>query len=222
VTSPAPPSRTAVAAPGLRKDAERNRCRIIAAARRAYSADGLGVSMAAVAREAGVGIATLFRRFPTREDLIAAVFEETMDAYAAAIETALADPDPWHGFTTYIETICGMQADDRGFADVLSMTFPTARGLEARRDDAHRGVVRLIERAKAAGRLRPDFTPEDIVILLIANAGLVTATRDAAPEAWRRLVGYLLQAFAVTGPAPLPESPAPVALYRAMIRLGRS
>ena len=131
-----------------------------------------------------------------------------MDAYASATEAALADPDPWHGFTTYIETICAMQAEDRGFADVLTMTFPTARGLEAKRHDAHRGVTQLIEKAKAAGKLRQEFTPEDIVILLIANAGAATATRDAAPEAWRQLVGYLLQAFAITEGAPLPESPA--------------
>src|SRR3954469_19449513 len=82
---------------GLRVDAERNRDRILDAARRLYATEGLGVSMAAVAREAGVGKATLSRRFATREDLITAVFADRMHAYASATATALADPDPWHG-----------------------------------------------------------------------------------------------------------------------------
>src|SRR5262245_44123554 len=127
--------------PGLRVDAERNRDRILAAARRLYATEGLGISMASVAREAGVGKATLSRRFATREDLITAVFADRMDAYAAAATQALADPDPWHGFTGYIEAVCAMQAADRGFADVLTMTFPAAKALEARRAVAYHGFL---------------------------------------------------------------------------------
>jgi AcrR family transcriptional regulator len=94
--------------------------------------------MASVAREAGVGIATVFRRFPTKEELVAAVFADRMDAYADLVATALEDPDPWHGFTGYIETACAMQAADNGFADVLTMTFPTAKAMERRRDERTR------------------------------------------------------------------------------------
>ncbi|AWS43589.1 TetR/AcrR family transcriptional regulator [Streptosporangium sp. 'caverna'] len=208
--------------PPLRKDAERNRERILAAARQAYAEAGLEVSMAEVARRAGVGIATLFRRFPTREDLIDAVFADRMDAYLAAVTTALADPDPWDGFTGYIEAICAMQAADRGVADLLTMTFPTAKALEAKRARAYDALMQLVDRAKAAGRLRPDFTSQDVVILLMANAGVVSATGQAAPDAWRRLVGYMLQAFAVHEPAGLPAAPTPTALYRAMLHLGRA
>ncbi|WNI21425.1 helix-turn-helix domain-containing protein [Streptomyces sp. ITFR-16] len=208
---------------GLRADAERNRESILAAARRLYAAEGLGVSMAAVAREAGVGKATLSRRFATREELISAVFADRMDAYAIAVTDALADPEPWRGFARYIEAVCAMQAADRGFADVLTMTFPAAKALEARRAEAYNGFLLLIERAQATGRLRMDFTPEDLVILLMANAGVVAAGGDAAPDAWRRLVGQLLRAFAVPGAeaGPLPPAPAPTALYRAMVRLSR-
>ena len=92
--------------------------------------------MASVARAAGVGIATLFRRFPTRDDLINAVFACTMNTYLDAVTTALGDPDPWHGFTSYIHTVCAMQAADRGFAEVLTMTFPTAPQLEDQRQRA--------------------------------------------------------------------------------------
>src|ERR1700761_2645435 len=107
----------------LRADAERNRERILKAARRLYATDGISISMASVAREAGVGKATLSRHFTTRENLIDAVFADRMDCYAAATTEALADSDPWRGFSRYIESVCAMQAADRGFATVLTMTF---------------------------------------------------------------------------------------------------
>ncbi|MFF4357626.1 TetR/AcrR family transcriptional regulator [Streptomyces sp. NPDC001604] len=208
----------------LRADAERNRDRILAAARRLYATEGLGVSMASVAREAGVGKATLSRRFATREELITAVFADRMDAYADAVAEALADPDPWHGFTGYIEAVCAMQAADRGFADVLTMTFPAAKALEARRAEAYNGFLALISRAQKSGHLRDDFNSADLVILLMANAGVIAATGDAAPDTWRRLVGHMLRSYAAPGaPIPaLPEAPAPTALYRAMVRLTRT
>ncbi|WP_432194326.1 TetR/AcrR family transcriptional regulator [Streptomyces sp. bgisy027] len=209
---------------GLRADAERNRDRIVAAARRLYATEGLGVSMASIAREAGVGKATLSRRFASREELITTVFADRMDAYADAVTEALADPDPWHGFTRYVEAVCAMQAADRGFADVLTMTFPSAKALEARRAEAYHGFVEVVTRAQNSGRLREDFTSEDMVILLMANAGVVAATGDAAPDAWRRLVGQMLRAYATPGTEPpaVPRAPAPQTLYRAMVRLARS
>ncbi|MET8976426.1 helix-turn-helix domain-containing protein [Streptomyces sp. NPDC004539] len=223
MTASADPSVESGEGPGLRADAERNRDRVLAAARRLYATEGLRVSMASVAREAGVGKATLFRRFATREALITAVFADRMDAYAEAVRTCLADPDPWQGFTGYVEAVCAMQAADRGFADVLTMTFPAAKTLESRRAEAYDGFVTLIDRAKAAGRLRDDFTPEDLVLLLMANAGVVAATTGAAPDAWRRLVGHMLRSYAVPGAPlpPLPASPTATALYRATILLGR-
>jgi AcrR family transcriptional regulator len=206
-------------APALRVDAERNRCRIVDAARAVFAEQGLDASMNEVARRAGVGVATLFRRFPTRDDLITATFAEKMTAYANAIDDALADSDPWHGFCTYIERVCEMQAADRGFTDVLTLTFPTAKAFEAERNRSAAGFAELIERAKTAGRLRDDFAHQDLPIMLMANAGVVTGTRDAAPDAWRRLVGYLLQAFEIENAEPLPEPPTRLQMYRALMRL---
>ncbi|MFS8095973.1 TetR/AcrR family transcriptional regulator [Lentzea alba] len=207
--------------PCLRSDAERNRARIVAAARTVFKRDGLGASMASVAREAAVGIATLFRRFATKEELVAAVFADRMDAYADAVAEALKNEDPWQGLVGYIETVCEMQARDYGFADVLTMTFPTAKGLEERRREGYEGIVRLIDRAKAAGSLREDFTPEDLVLVHMANAGVVNATGDAAPESWRRVVALLVQSFQAPGRGPLPDAPDPKAVYRAMLRAGQ-
>ena len=203
---------------GLRVDAERNRQRIVAAARQAFAELGIEVPMEEIARRAGVGVGTLYRRYPTRGDLIAAAFEAKMSAYAEAARQALADPDPWHGFRAYVEQICAMQAGDRGFTTVLTMTFPTAKRFESDRDRAFADFTTLVERAKATGKLRPDFVTEDIPMFLMANAGVLTATADAAPETWRRLVSYLIQACATPAAQPLPAPPTPRQMYQAMMR----
>jgi AcrR family transcriptional regulator len=179
------------------------------------------VKIEEIVRRAGVGVGTLYRRYPTRADLIAAAFETKMSAYAEAARQALADPYPWHGFCTYVEQICAMQAGDRGFTTVLTMTFPTAKQFEAARDRAFADFKTLVDRAKAAGKLRADFVTEDMPMFLMANAGVLTATADAAPQAWRRLVGYLLQACAAPTAQPLPEPPAPRQMYKAMLRTTR-
>ncbi|QYN38975.1 TetR/AcrR family transcriptional regulator [Pseudonocardia sp. DSM 110487] len=220
--SPGAPSADETAAPSLRSDAERNRARIIAAARTVFGRGGLNASMASVAREAGVGIATLFRRFPTKEDLVAAVFADRMDAYADVVTEALDDPDPWRGLVGIIESVCAMQAADYGFADVLTMTFPTAKTLEQRRIEVYHSVVQLIDRAKAAGRLREDFTPEDLVLIYMANAGVVNATGHDVPDAWRRVVALMIQSYQAPARGPLPDSPEPDALYRAMLRASQA
>jgi AcrR family transcriptional regulator len=204
--------------PDLRVDAERNRQRIIAAAREAFAEGGLDVPMDEVARRAGVGIGTLYRRYPTRADLVAAAFEPKMATYAKAAHDALAEPDPWRGFCGYVQRVCAMQAEDRGFTTVLTMSLPTAKRFEAERDRAFADFTVLVDGAKAAGRLRADFAAEDMVMFLMAHAGVLSATADAAPETSPRLVAYFLQACAAKAAEPLPAAPTPQRMYRAMLR----
>jgi AcrR family transcriptional regulator len=203
----------------LRADAERNRQRLIAAAREVFAERGLHVPMEDIARHAGVGVATLYRRFPTRAHLIAGAFETKMCAYADAVAQAMAEPDAWAGFCGYLERVCAMQAEDRGFANVLIMTFPLDKRFEAERDRAFRGFAELAGRAKAAGKLREDFVVEDLALMLMANAGVIAGTADAAPGAWRRFAGYMIQAFSASNTAPLPPPPTPTAIYRALLHL---
>ncbi|UOT03242.1 TetR/AcrR family transcriptional regulator [Rhodococcus opacus] len=203
-----------------RADAERNRERILTAARKLYASEGLTISMAAVAREAGVGKATLFRHFTTPQQLIDAVFADSMDAYVDATTEALADSDPWHGFVRYITSVCEMQARDRGFADVLTLTFHSAKALEERRTQAYHGFLEIIDRAKVTGHLQTDFVSEDLILVLMANAGVLSATANDAPDSWQRLIGHLLRGFASPG-APIPPMPPPPSsdsLYLAMKR----
>jgi hypothetical protein len=104
---------------------------------------------------------------------------------------------------------------------VLVGAVPDGAGDAADRDRAFADFKTLVDRAKAAGRLRADFVTEDMPLFLMANAGALAATADAAPDAWRRLVGYLLQACAAPAAQPLPEPLAPPQMYRAMLRTTR-
>lgn len=200
----------------LRADAERNRQRIVEAARAVFAERGLDAPLDAIAERAGVGQATLYRRFPRREDLVVACFAPKLAEYADAVEEALRAPDPWVGFCDFVERICGMQAADVAVQDVLTTTFPTARAVEAQRAHAFERVTELIRRAQAQGSLRADFVPEDVVLLLLANAGVVRVMRSAAPDAWWRFVGLMLDGFRADRARPLPPPPTPAQTYRAM------
>src|SRR5215212_8784696 len=96
----------------LRADAARNRAAIVESARAVYAEEGLDAPLDEIARRAGTGNATLYRRFPTRADLVGAVFAERMAEHVAAVEAGLADDDPWKGFASYIQAVGAMQARD--------------------------------------------------------------------------------------------------------------
>jgi len=194
--------------PGLRADALHNRNRIVEVARELFATRGIDVPMAAIARHAGVGVATLYRRFPTKESLVIEVFADEFEACASVVDDALADQDPWRGFRTFIEKVCAMQAADRGFSTAFIAALPDAVGVERQRDRIMRGFAELTRRAKESGHLRADFVPDDLALLLIANCGI---TSEATPAASRRLVAYLLDAFRAKPAEPLPPS-APLSL----------
>lgn len=207
--------------PTLRADAERNRLRLVESAQAAFAERGLEAPLDEIARRAGVGIATLYRRFPTREDLIAASFAPKLAAYAAAAERALGEADAWTGLCLYAEEVCAMQAADLGLNAVLSGAVITVRSLQRQRERTYRDIAELIRRAQAQGTLRPDATPEDFALLLMANAGVVQATRRNAPEAWRRFVALALDGFRADHARPLPDPISPAAIYRSMLGIER-
>src|SRR6478735_2621333 len=130
--------------PSLRADAAKNRRRIVDAARAVYAERGIDASLDEIARRAGVGNATLYRRFPTRDALLAAAFEERLTEYARAAAAALRAPDPWTGFSGYVARACAMQAADHGVRDALTMTFPSAKAMEAQRDRAYRDFAEVV------------------------------------------------------------------------------
>ncbi|GII56046.1 TetR family transcriptional regulator [Planotetraspora thailandica] len=204
---------------GLRADAARNRQRIVDAAREVFARDGLDVSMRQVALHAGVGEPTLRRRFATKADLVAEVFQDKIATYADAAEAALDDPDVWRGFSSFVYRAAGMQLADRGFTELLTMTFPKSMRVEQHRLRAYTAFTALIARAQSTGVLREDFVAEDLPLVLIAHAGVVAAGGEVAGDLSARLLAYLLQAFAAPGVADLPPAPSPAAIYRALLRL---
>ncbi|MFH8347571.1 TetR/AcrR family transcriptional regulator [Streptomyces sp. NPDC018045] len=199
---------------GLRADARRNRRRILKAAREVFAEHGIDAPMATVARRAGVGVATLYRRFPTREALVRAAFAQQMDTCAQALSEALADPDPWRGFRRLVETVCALQREERGFPAAFVAAFPDSTGEHARvRERAERDFMTLVRRAQAAGALRADFHPSDLAVALLAHCGLVTALPDDR-AASRRLVAYLLQSFRAEAAHEALPAPSALSLRR--------
>ena len=200
----------------LRADAARNRAAIVESARAVFAEEGLDAPLDEIARRAGTGNATLYRRFPTREDLVAAVFAERMVEQLNAVEAGLADPDPWGGFASYVTAVGAMQARDRGIADLVTMPIPSAPDIEVTRVRAFEGLVRLVDRAHRAGVLRADFTTQDVALLLLANAGLVERTQEISQAASARLVHLLLDGCRAESATNGPPSPSVRDTERAM------
>jgi AcrR family transcriptional regulator len=207
----------------LRRDAQRNRDVILAAARQQFCDHGLEAPLEEIARRAGVGIGTLYRHFPTRVDLLDAVLADAVQAHVDAAEQALATDDPWDGFTYYLEETCRLQAADRGLNDAMGMRFPRAATVEATKARLFDLVAQVIDRAKQSGQLRADLTLEDLAFVTWANTRILQASRAAgAPDAWRRHLGFLLDGFRSDRAHPLPQPPlSPRQVYRAMLTLGR-
>ena len=207
----------------LRRDAQRNRDAIIAAARQLFCDHGLEAPLEQIARHARVGIATLYRRFPSRAALLDAVLTDNLQAHIDAAEQALATDDPWQGFAFYLEQSCRLQATDRGLNDVMGMRFPRATATEAAKTRLYELVGQVLDRAQQSGQLRADLTLEDLAFLNWANARILPAGRAAgAPDAWRRYLGLLLDGCRAERAHPLPLPPLSVRqVHRAMVTLGR-
>ncbi|MFI8182642.1 TetR/AcrR family transcriptional regulator [Actinacidiphila glaucinigra] len=202
---------------GLRADALRNRRRIVAAARQIFEERGLDAPLDEVAERAGVGAGTLYRRFPSREELVEAAFAEELTRVGAIAEEALLCEDPWTGFSTFVERLCGAMAADRGISDLLVLRLPNSRVAAGSCERQNRAVGELVRRAQEAGVLREDVVPEDVLLFLMANAGVIEVTRGAAPHAWRRLVAFLLEACRPVHAGPLPAAPTPLQTERALL-----
>src|SRR3954467_6209292 len=109
----------------LRADAARNRQAIVEAARAVFADHGLDAPLDEIAKRAGTGNATLYRRFPTRGDLLEAVFADRLAHHVAAVDAAPAIDDPWEAFASYVRSVGEMQAKDVGIADLVTMDVST-------------------------------------------------------------------------------------------------
>jgi AcrR family transcriptional regulator len=176
----------------LRRDAERNRQRILAAAARVFTERGLDATLDEVARAAGVGIGTIYRRFPDKESLVSELFRDRVDAFVTVAEEACAARDPWQGLVAYLEYIAGALATDLGLRQLIMFgTYDRDQVCYAR--DRMRPVVsRLVERAQASGDLRPDFQATDVKMIAFMLASIAEYAASATPEVWRRYLAMLI------------------------------
>jgi AcrR family transcriptional regulator len=172
----------------LRADARRNRERILVAARDACARHGANVQIDDVAREAGVGVGTVYRHFPTKDALIEALVAEKFRLTTENIRAALDIEDPWESFCAALRANAEVMAADAGLRDALIRLGPLARHTDEESAELHAVAGEIVRRAQAAGALRDDVTVDDIGALM---AGLCTTM--AHPELdWRRHLELLL------------------------------
>jgi AcrR family transcriptional regulator len=172
----------------LRVDAERNRQRIVEAARAAFAADGLEVPIRDIARRADVAPATIYRHFATRAVLVHIVLIDHVTACSAELQLALDDPDPGRALRTTIENFARRQVHDRGINEAL-LSSAGARGPFAAERRAHaRAFAQLVDRARASGDIRSELSVDDVRagLIAIASLGALPAARAATTN--KRLV----------------------------------
>lgn len=179
----------------LRSDAQGNRDRLLVVARELFAEHGLDVTMREIARQAQVGPATLYRRFPTKVDLVEAVFADEVRLCSKVIEDSCADRDPWRGFCSVVEQITVLNSRNQGFIDAFISANSEPAGYAARRREAMHALTLLARRAQIAGALRRDFTIDDLVLVLLAGRALIALPQDRREAAARRFAALAIDAF---------------------------
>lgn len=172
----------------LRADAQRNYDNLVATARDLFKEEGTGASLEQVAKRAGVGIGTLYRHFPAREDLLVAVYVDEVEAMAAVADN-LGDRDPWDALSTWLHTYVGFAGTKRALADELAAAGEADNeNLQSCRTLIKGAGDQLVARAKESGDVRPDAEFMDIARLVSGIAGI----RQSDEEEQHRLVDLAL------------------------------
>ena len=204
------------AAAATRSDALRNRAKLVAAARELFAESGVEVSVEEITQHAGVGMGTLYRHFPTKDELIDAVLEDAFDEIIRLAREAAA------GLTGFFERLLELHAQNRGVKDIVALREHGARRADAMRARLRPLLARIVERAHEQGTLRADFTPDDLPLIFWTANRVIELTHDVAPNYWRRYLALLLDGLRPAAATPLPAAPLTRAqLTRALGRLHR-
>jgi AcrR family transcriptional regulator len=179
----------------LRVDAERNRVRILEAAAVVFAERGLDGTLHDVAEAAGLGIGTVYRRFPDKEALIEALFETELARIADLAEQAAEQPDAWEALVGFLRTTSAEQAEDRGLHEVLNSTGYGQDRVAAGRSRILPIVAGMLERAQQQGMARPDIEPEDVGMLVMMVGSLAQFTHEARSDAWVRYFELMIDAL---------------------------
>ena len=189
----------------LRADARRNREAVIAAAKRLFADEGLEAQMPDVAKVARVGVGTVYRHFPTKEDLIAVLVAQRFERLAEKAREGLEAEDAWQGICEFIRFSAQIQADDRGLCEVMGSRpdLMEAAALEVGLPEL---CDRLVKRAQRSGDLRQDLAWEDIPMIACGLGRITQADVGPAKGRWPRLVEIILDGLRAPGSAKLPRS----------------
>jgi AcrR family transcriptional regulator len=189
----------------LRADAARNAERILRAARDVYGELGPDAPVEAVARRAGVGERTLYRRFPTKSDLIRAALDQSIaEDLTPAIEDARRRDDPVRGLTQLIEVAIGLGAREHNLLTAAQRAGSLTADIS---DSLDKALNDLVRRGQQAGRIRSDLVADDLPRLIAMLYG-VLSTMDSNSDGWRRYVALIVDAISTDERQPLPQAPA--------------
>jgi AcrR family transcriptional regulator len=191
----------------LRADAERNRRRILDAAREVFAARGAEASVDEIARAAGVGMGTLYRRFPTKDELLEAVIRDRLAHLAARLEEVAGVGDPWDAFAGAMEILAELVGRDRALYDLLQVQPSLLTGVTAERKGLRAALRPALERAQAAGVVRDDVTIDDLPSLAAVAARLPAWRLERQPGLWRRYLGVVLDGLRPDGATALRHAP---------------
>ncbi|RSM59771.1 TetR family transcriptional regulator [Actinoplanes sp. ATCC 53533] len=191
----------------LRRDAERNRQRILQAAQEVFAERGLDVSLDDIAAHAGLGVGTVYRRFASKEDLVESLFTERLRGVVTAAQQALTDPDAWRGLIGFLDNATAQQAVDRGLREVILGSRFGQDHVASFRDALQPIITELVARAQAQGRLRADVAETDIPLIAIMLGGVVDYTRHVEPDIWRRCLSLVIDGLRAGGSTPLRPDP---------------
>ena len=190
----------------LRADAERNRERLLAAAAEVFTQRGLDVSLDEVARHAGVGVGTVYRRCADKEQLVETLFTERIDNVAAMATRALELPDPWAGLVCFLEQLATALTSDVGLRELLMFATYARDRVSYARETFTPLVGALVDRAKASGQARADLAPTDVPFIALMLSASAEYARQSRPEIWRRYLTLLIDGMCSSrdGATPLP------------------
>ncbi|MFC4532848.1 TetR/AcrR family transcriptional regulator [Sphaerisporangium dianthi] len=175
-----------------RTDAEHNRARIVEVARAAFAADGLDLPVREIARRSGMGVATVYRHFLSRQDLICAVLAEQVERCEEDMRAALADPDSRRALRGVIVRFGERQMHDRGLNEALLGSHPAGAAFAEQRRAHAEAFARLVERARDDGAVRGRVSVEDARVALMAITSFRALPAERAASAIRRLTDLLL------------------------------
>ena len=191
----------------LRADAERNRRRILDAAREVFAAEGPQAGVDEIARVAGVGVGTLYRRFPTKEELLEEVVRDRLSALVDQLEEVGQGDDPWEAFAAAMETIAERVGRDRVVYELLQARPALLSGMTEERRRVRAALRPVLERAQAAGLVRDDVVVADLPPLASMAARLPAWRLERQPGLWKRYLDVVLDGLRADGASPLRCSP---------------